>query len=492
MPQTIFDWNEQRTKQFIAFFLGFTAIIYYLLHTRYILYDGDDVWFLTRIHHYFTTGLNEDTIFAAVEVTDRTQIFYVLYNSLHGYVLNFLGWTKSNVHLISTFFIAGSAILWYYIAKQLRFDYEVSLLFAMTMLLFPVFFGAANLCRPDPLAFFLASISFLLFLRQYYLLAGLMIMVAFESHLMSCMFGFYILVHVGCNWKDYAADTILLVKNVAKFTAGILLGCVYFYYLHMDVLTYERVSDILLSHRTMGKDSGFKHLFISYFLQPLWYLHVFELILIILTFYYYIKHKLYKKTPFLWATLLVLFALTLLLSRPNRNYMIYFFPILQLMSFYTFKSIGKQKQFVAVFLLACVLQYGYVYIQHRTYDFGEIATRLQKSLKDPSIPVVGMTDNWYAAKEHPYHLIYNSMHHLPDLGLKELYLIQTDYMHNETFSSRMEGKLIQSGYIKDTLLLKRRNHYFKQIKYFKSNYDCQELDRFPAFKDQDAVIYKCQ
>ena len=172
-----------------------------------------------------------DTVFQAVEVKDRTQIFYIFFNSLYGGFLDLFGWSKANAHLVCTFFIALSAVVWFFIFRKIKFSFEVALLMALTFMLFPAYFKAANHLRPDAMAFCLGSLSLLIFLSRYYLLAGFMLMVAIESHLMSCIFGVYMIVLVGYNWKAYYTTPKSFFKEVLLFSAGVILGFAYYFWL---------------------------------------------------------------------------------------------------------------------------------------------------------------------------------------------------------------------------------------------------------------------
>ncbi|MCR9287264.1 MAG: hypothetical protein NXI23_07785 [Bacteroidetes bacterium] len=483
--------SKTHTQIIIGLSIFLITMIYFLMHGRYILHHVDDAWFGSRIYHFFTTGFNIDTVFDAPEVVDKTQIFYVFFNSLYGSILDFFGWSKSNAHLICTFFMALSAPVWYFIFRKMKFSFEVALLMGLSLMLFPVYFKAANHVRPDSMAFFLGSLSLLLFLSRYYLFSGLMLMIAFESHLMTCTFGVYMVTYVGCNWDEYFGDRKKFFQNVGWFVFGILLGLLYYYWLNRDVLTIDRVTSLLMGHRNMGEQEFFKHIFTTYFVQKRWYLHIWEFFMIAISLYLYFKHKLHKKLPFIGILIGVLFLSTIILSRPNKNYMIYFFPAFQMLIFYTFEQIGKLKTFAQILILLFILQYSFRYFQYHDFDLREVMAQTEMSIPDKTIPVVGIPDNWFPAREHKFYPIYRSVEGFPKEELDTFYLIRNDYKFQDLISAFLESWLADIGLIKDTVVEKRKRFYEDHFQYFESNCDCEEINRFHGFEEDDVVIYRC-
>lgn len=488
--RTLFNWTPQQTWLFIACSLLFTLIIYYLLHTRYVLYNGDDVWDNSRIYEYIKTGFNRDTIFTTIETKDKTIIFHILRNEVYGHFLTFFGWTKSNAHILSTSFIFLSALIWSFIIRALKFSFSLSIIFGLTMLLFPAYFGAADLTRPDAFTFFWVSTSFLLFIKKRYFFAAFTMLVGMETHAMGMMAGFYILAYVLSEWTYFFRDWKRLGKIALLFGAGIGVGIGYYLFLHWDILTWNRFSEILLNNKNIKKE--LPNYLITYFISPEWYLHVWELFLLLFTVGFYLQQKNYRKNTFVWVFLLTVIFSTFLTGRPNRFYIIYAFPAFQLMLLYSVEQANKLKTTTFFLGLVFMLNYGGLYWQNHSYDFAKITSQIQQSIPDKSIPVVGMSDNWFAAKEHPFHLIYNSIHDLPEKNLPELYLIETDYLHTAPVSLKLEQYILDKGWTKDPLMSKRRTHYNGMIEYFKTNYDCQLINKFKAYGTENAAIYYCK
>ena len=487
--QNTIDWTLPRVRRLAGIGILLIGLIYLCLHTRYIIFDGDDAWSLSQAYNNIQHGKNENTIFSTQDDPDRLLIFHKTHHHLEGAILNVIGWTKGHAHLISTFFIFLAALLWFYILRRLKFSFDLSVIMAASMLLFPAFFGAANITRPDAMTFFLASATFLLFLRERYFWSGFLLLVSFETHVMGIMGGFYILAYVLYDWRSYFKDFKALLPIAAWFLGGMLLGLAYYIGLHWEVLSGDKFSETLLSRRSMGIE--FKNYILTYFVQPLWYHHVWEFILILFSLVLFFVKKANKGHQFVWILLTVLFLSTFITGRPNRNYILYVYPAFLLILFYSVEVAGWLKSFTIVLFGIFLLHYGTVYYYQHDYHFQQMITETEAGLSEKEIPIVGMPDNWYAAKDRELYLIYNSLKNIPDLGLKELYLIRNDYLHAESLSMRLEAWLQDLGLVKDPLLAKRRRHYYELIQYFEDHYEYKLVRQIPAYGGGVVEIYHC-
>ena len=486
---SLFNWSQKRSIVFIIGTIAFIAMTYYLLLCRYVLYNGDDVWTLTRVFHFFRTGENIDTIFRAVETTDRVQLFGISYNYLYGWFLDFFGWTRTNAHILCSTFIFISGILWFFILRTLKFSSNLAWAFLLSLPLFPAYFGAAHLTRTDPLAFFCASLAFLLFIKRKYFFAGLLLVLGIESHIMGSIGGFYILAFVLYEWKYFFANIKKLLINVLLFFLGLALGVCYYLYLHQDVFSIERFFDLLTSHKNAKELPSY---LITYFVQTEWYLHVWELVLILSTIVLYLKNKVFKENKFVWIFLLTLFASTFILSRPNRVYMLFIFPSIHLLILYTAEKMNILKKFMFFLLALFFVHYGIIYFINRNYDFENIITEIKNTIKDDKIPVVGIADVWYAAKDREFNLIFNNIKDIPQRNIKEAYVVQTDFIFPISYTMKLETIAMEKGLTKDPLLAKRRKHYLDVVNFFKENYDCELVNNSKGFKEDSLKIWLCK
>ncbi len=485
----LFDWDRRKSQIALVFSLLLTLLIYYLLHCCYILYNGDESWTLSRVYHFITTGNNYDTVFRAVETTDRVQLFGISYNSLTGTFLNSFGWTKTNAHLVSIFFIFSSSLVWFHILRCLRFSSSLSWVFATSMLLFPAYFGAGNMARTDAMVLFFASSSLYCFISERYFWSGLLLMIGTEVHIIGSIGAFYILAYFLYDLGKFTRQPKVFLKMLATFSLGALLGLAYYLFLHRHVFSVELLLHLLFSHRDKGLE--LPSYLLTYFVQPEWYLHVTELVLLLSMIVLYLFKKAYKGHRFVWIFLLVLLGSTFILSRPNRLYMLFLFPALHLVILYTAEHLKILKTFTICLYLGFVLHYGWIYSMNGSYNFQNSIEQMQAAMIDPDIAVVGVADVWLAAKERDFHLIYNTIKDLPERNIKETYLVQTDYMHPESWSIELEQMAIDRGFTKDPLLQKRRKHYQDQIAYFKNNYDCQLISADRCYKQDSLRIWHC-
>ena len=242
----------------------------------------------------------------------------------------------------------------------------------------------------------------------------------------------------------------------------------------------------------MGSGELLKHVFTTYFVQTRWYLHLWEFVLIVISFYIYFKNKLHKKLPLIWILLAGLFVASLILARPNRNYMIYFFPAFQMLIFYSFEQIGKLESLAKVLVLLFIIQYGLRYYQYYGFDSREIMSKVEQNIPDKNLPVVGIPDNWFPAREHQFYPIYGDFKDFPKDKLNDFYLIRNDYKFQDSMNKNLEDWLAKTGIAKDKVIAKRQRFYDDHIQYFAEHCSCEEIKRFPAYKSYEVIIYTCK
>ncbi len=469
----------------------FTLFFYALLHEKYKIYDGDDTWSLSMAYAYAKKGIDQDIIFYAKDDPARHLIFLKTYHILISPILDTLGWTRTNSHLINLFLLICSSILWFFICRKLEFSDRLAVLVAMGMMLFPVYFQAANHTRPDIIAFLMTSISFLLFMNKRYFFSGLMLLIAFETHTMGMMATFYIIAYFLWKRKEIWNNWPTFFKTAIPFGLGLILGGFYFYWIHRDYLTVDTFVETLSARRGMGNGNPLKNYIFSYFFQPDWYRHWWELILLIYVIVLYLKNKLYKQDVFVWIFLLVLVVSIYITGRPNRNYMVYLYPSFLILIAYTFERLDRLK-FLCVSLMTIFTIYlGTNYVINRNYDFDHLITETKSAMTDKTLPVVGMPNNWYAAQEQEFYPLYNLVNFIPDLQLKELYLIRNDYLQEEDLTTWIERKLKDMEILNDNPLGRRRLHYDGMIEYFEEHYDLVLLKKIDTGTGDLAEVYHC-
>jgi hypothetical protein len=444
--------------------LAAALLVYWLLHQRYYLSYVDDAWCVSQAHFFFDTGKTEDYLFRAPDAPDRVLVFFRTYLYVYGAVLNWLGWTKSNALILSSLFIWLSAAIWFFICRRLKFSATLQALIPVSMLLFPAYFSAAHLARYDALVFFLASLSFLCFLCRRYLLAGVFLVMGMECHPMGVAAAFYILSYVVSDRTAFFADRRKLLRTAALFSAGAALGLGYVWWLHPD-LSFERVRITLAIDRSMN---NFAFGFIGkYFTDSYWYRHDWELPLILGAVALFIKHRLWKRNAFPAIFLVAMIVCSFTVGRANANYMVFAFPAFSVLMFSTFEELQMLGKVVPAIGVVLAVIYGVHYGLRHDFDFNRITAETRASLVNPSLPVIGMPDNWFAVPEREFYPIYPSVSWIPRLGLKEFYLVRNDYISNESAN------------------------YHALIATLHQTHDCVSIRHFKAFRDQDVEIFQC-
>lgn len=444
--------------------LAAAFFLYWLLHQRYYLSYVDDAWCVSQAHFFFDTGKTEDYLFRATDAPDRVLVFFRTYFYVYGAILNWLGWTKSNALVLSSLFIWLSAAVWFFICRRLKFSATLQALIPVSMLLFPAYFSAANLARYDALVFFLSSLSFLCFLSKRYLLSGIFLVIGMECHPMGVAAAFYILAYVISDRTAFFGDRRKPLPVASLFGAGVVLGLCYVWWLHPD-LSFGRVRTTLAVDRNMNE---FAFGFIAkYFTQVYWYRHVWELPLILGAVALFIKHRLWKRNAFPAIFLVTMIVCSFAIGRANANYMVFAYPAFTVLIFSTFEELEMLGPVVPAIGVVLAVLYGVHYGLHRDFDFNRITAETKASLANPSLPVIGMPDNWFAVPEREFYPIYPSVSWIPSLGLKEFYLVRNDYIGNQS------------------------NNYHSLIAALYETHDCVSVRHFKAFKDHDVEVFQC-
>ncbi len=457
----------QEYKGLLKYLLALAPILltYLLLHTKYYIYYVDDAWFVSENYYFFQTGRIEDFLFRAVDAPDRVLLFGKTYFYVYGAFLDLFGWTKGNAIILSSVFMWLSAGVWWSISRLLGYSRTLSNTIGLSVLILPAFFNAASLTRPDAFVFFLASATFWLFLKRQYFLSGLFLLVSVESHLMGVTGAFFIFAYVLATWRKFFDEGWKLLLHVLLLVLGAIAGACYFYWLHPD-FTFDRLFTILSIKKEMNE---FKYGFIvKYFTQYYWFRHVWEIPVLFFALYLFVKNRLWKQNAFIPVFFVVMILASLVTSRPNANYMVFIYLGFVFIAAYAFEQtqwLGKMTKVISIVLLVL---YGGHFIANHSYDFKRINAETRASLPQDGLPIIGMPDNWFAAMDRPFYPIYHSVRYIPDLGIKEFYLIRNDYISHKS------------------------HNYQSFLDWCNENYDVVPIKKFNAYKDESIEIFHCK
>ncbi len=401
-------------------------LAYILLHLRFAREDVDDAWALSFIYNMLVRHIPPETTFGGGLA--NPHIFGMTQAYIYGPVLQAIGWTKGNAHLISTFFIAASSASWYFITRKMNFTVKSAVLFALLVLWCDPFFREANLARPESLTFFLMSLSFLFFVYNKPFLAGLFVMVAFENHPM----GLFSLVFIAAFMAASARKgSFVSVKKyllpAALFISGVILGAAYYLLLH-----YPYLKEIYSNFKTGSASQPFSVL-ADYFFHFQARLHVFVFVLLALCLAMYLATKGFKEQRFVLYLLVLSVIVNFINPRDNYHYTLYFYVSFLFLAFACLEGTKFRRLAPAALFLIVSLNYIYVMYRNRTYDFNRKTAMLEALVPPGKIPVLGGPDEWFAFVGRDFYA--STYTHRFDTNSMELYNIEDDYYRNSDNSS---------------------------------------------------------
>lgn len=372
--------------------LGIVVIfVYFIAHGNFRKESIDDVWHMTWIYYFFNDSVPGHVFrpYPGLLHFFKTQAY------IYGPILNMTGWNLSIAHLVSTVFIIASGGVWYFIFSYLNFTKRIAVSCVLLMLLLEPYLFAANLLRADALTFFIASFAFLLFLKEKYLLSGLLCLIGFETHALGLMAFVYIFSYVIFDRSAFLSEK-QIIKKFTLFMMGCFLGILYYFMLHCDNLS---TLTSMIDQSSVGITTNYIY---KYFFQERYFRHFPELIIIIISFYIFLKRKLYKEHTFILIFLVISIASSFIFRRTISLYMIYIFPAILLMIVFTFEKFKKLKWILLIFVLLLLPQYTYVYYQFHDYDLKAYVEKVANSIPDDGLLVLGNPNSWYAFKDREF------------------------------------------------------------------------------------------
>ena len=103
-----------------------------------------------------------------------------------------------------------------------------------------------------------------------------------------------------------------------------------------------------------------------------------------------------------------------------------------MMYFYTFEQLDKLKTYTIGLTATFGLYFAIYYYNHNSYDFEKIVVDVEAEFKNQNLPIIGMSNFWFAAKEREFIPIHNNRN-LNCLYLDEFYFIQSDYLGHRIY-----------------------------------------------------------
>ena len=455
-------FNECNSNVGLPFLMGLIA--YSFLHVNYNIFYGDDAWSISNVWNINHLGISEDLVFIDEGASGYDQYFGFTFSFVMGNLLHLLGWTKSNVFLVNSIFIWMTAFVWWRILKELPFSASIANLMFVFIPLFPPFFFAGHIGRPDAFVILIIASQLLCFIQKRYFLAAFLTGFAVETHVMGIVGLFFMLAYTIYQYKELILNTVHFKSLFWRFGGGGLTALGFYFLLHADHFSLAELTGIIQSKKDMS--SPINNYILAYFTDFDWMAHVWELVLMISVSILYFKNGLHKKNRFLFILMLVLILSTILTRRENRNYLVYIFPAFMMMYFYTFEQLNRLKSFSLILTAMLGVYFSVFYYHNRAYDFEKIIMDIEAVIEKDKLPVMGMADFWFASKEQEFIPI----HYYRDfnkLNLEEFYFIQSDYIGH---------RVVNYDFVKD--------FYFE-------NYDNELVTKILIMEGKEVGIWKC-
>ncbi len=375
----------------VILFLILSAL-YLGVYSHYMPEYIDDAWFFSWAWNLYEHGEYRDIVFG--EQNGGTIFFQRTPAIVYGAVASILGWSRGVAMGVSKLFVLATAFIWYRIVRKLGYHQRMALAFAGIMLLLEAYFGIANKLRPEPLALFLCSAAFLLFLHERYLFSGFILGIAIESHPFAVIGGFWVLAYLLVLWPRIKARPKAYILRALRYTAGLLFGFGYWYWLHGETM----------SQLGQAAEKAVGNVFLEYFfLRRFSWRHWPELAVILTALIVFIIRRKYKTHPFVLPFLTAVTVIPFILTRGNLHYIVYIYPAAILLIVIVVEDLKALHLLVYAILLFQLPQYAWLFQQNRNYNHREFMTRLKQAVPPDEAFIYGNPNAWFAFQERNFH-----------------------------------------------------------------------------------------
>lgn len=385
----------------------------------------DDGWSLSYLYNYVNHGVTSDLNFG--DPMNGVRFFGKSHACLVGFVLNHIGWTRSNGHILSILFIGCALISWLFILKKLDYSLELSFSFVSASFLLDPFFTAATSTRMEAFEFLLIALAMMCLLRQWYESAMIITWLAIESHPIGVIAFFYL---AAVFFSSPSLRRSFLKKKTSgslRILTTFLLGFFGFILLHHETLGQLQS---LLSRKNMPPDLKAYGPLFYYFFETKYYRHLPELALFGAALLVFIKKGFYRLDRFTFILLILLTTAAIIIRRPNFHYAIFFYPALLILLLRTSEALGRLKGIIILLLLLLLPQYLYVYANNHSFNFEKQVEILRTTVPNDGLPVLGNGNDWFSFFHRPFYY-YNYLGDYTKIGLTEFYLVEdADYRVN--------------------------------------------------------------
>lgn len=413
-----------------------------LIHNKFNVYFEDDSWTTSVVYNHFTNGSPTDDIFLDEADPGYNQFFGYTYNYAIGPFLEVFGWTKSNVYLFNSLLLGLLIFVWTRVVKEMDISENVMKVLPYYFLIFPPFVFAAHTGRPDLLCFLGISLGLLAYQHKSFFLAGLMVAMSVEIHLMGIIGAFYCMHHEYRRPALFASGQRL--PNLGKLTAGLALGTGNYFLMHYQHFSFQEFFDLIKSKQNMV--SPLNNYILSYFTDFDWAFHIPEFLMLgVLTFAFFHIPKA-NRNKYGLSLFLFLAVTTLLTRRENRNYFLFIAPAL-LLFYFEVASHFKKVNLLKAALVATSIMYCVPLAWHnKDFSYKDYTQLVENTIPEDSRKVVlGLPDMWFTSNDHEFVAI-NEYKDLNTINLDSFYLLSTDHYSERSWVYESTKSYILENY----------------------------------------------
>jgi hypothetical protein len=184
--------------------------------------QADDSWYMWKAWHLARDHAIDDPLFYGHGVT----LFGRIWVEMLAAAYTVFGWRLSVGHFLSALCVAGSAAIWYRLAREMGLSASrCAALTALLVTLLP-FTRIGLTARPEAFVWFLTSAAILLFDRRWYFVAGVCAGLAIETHQMGIVSLAYIVAWASrFRWGGLPGKKILVTHvSLMSLAGGLAVG----------------------------------------------------------------------------------------------------------------------------------------------------------------------------------------------------------------------------------------------------------------------------
>lgn len=406
------------------FIMGFAVlavvVIYLALGASYRPENIDDPWYLSFADNYVNHGELGDPVFGQDAAGESgIRLFGVTHAFVYGHVLNAVGWERTASYWLSSIFVLAGVFVWWLILAGRKWTNFERVVFSIGLLLVEPVFGAAHQARPDALIFMLVAVVLYLVKARLFVAAGLVTAVAFEIHPVGGVVGAYVLAWLLADLVEQAISWRSFIARGIWFSAGVLLGALYYVALHADAL-WQLSSGVSAA----SGGGGFNNALVEYFFHTRYLRHLPELGMMLAAVTLYLLRKCWRKDAFAGLAFALSIGFLIIIRRPNFMYVVFVYPAFMLLGIAALRGIVRLEYIILAMLVYLVPQYALVWMLNRDYDLDKYLGQIEPQVPADELAVVGAPNDWYAFRERHFYARCRTGG-LAGTSLNDFYYIET-------------------------------------------------------------------